>query len=88
MTASAGSAQALLRQQGDAGESRGVIGQDVGAVGVSGDQTRGRDGCPSCLMEKHTSVGSPTCDLLQFAAGDKSLYICLAALPPRHDPTR
>jgi hypothetical protein len=52
--------QALLREQRDAGEPCGVIGQDVGAVRVTGDQSRGRGDCPSRLVERRApSAAAP-----------------------------
>jgi hypothetical protein len=55
-------AQALLRQEGDAPEPCGVIGQDVGAVGVGGDQPAGRGCRPPSLCEQRSAVSRGTRD--------------------------
>jgi hypothetical protein len=63
-------AQPLLGEQGDAGEPRGIIGQDVGAVRITGDQP-GRGGRRlSRLLEQRGPVGRRAAHSLQFPADD------------------
>src|SRR5260221_14593251 len=79
-----GGAQALLRQQSDSGKSCGIVGQDVGAVGIGLDQAGGGGCRPSCLREQRSAVGRHARDMLQFPAQKELLDLCLASLPPGH----
>src|SRR6266496_5053174 len=83
MTATSG-AQSLLRQESDASEPCGVIGQDVGAIGVDRDQPGRRSCSGSCLREQRNAVSLRTSHCLQFPVSDELLYYCLASRPPTH----
>ncbi len=84
MASAGGGAQALLCQQGYAGKSCGIVGQDVGAVGVDLDQA-GSCGCrPSCLREQRSAVGRRARDMLQLSVAEELLDLSLAYLPPAH----
>src|SRR3984893_13769926 len=79
-----GGAQALLGQQGDTGKSCGVVGKDVGAVGIGLDQACGCGCRPSCLCEQRSAVGRRARDLLECPVPEQLLDLSLASLPSAH----
>ena len=74
-----GRAQALLGEQGGSGEPGGVVGQDVGAVGVGAGERGRADQGLSGVGQQRVPVGCGAGDPFEFAAGEESRDFSLAA---------
>ncbi len=84
MAAVGGRAESLLGEQGGAGEPGGVVGEDVGAVGVGVGEGSGGGGGGLGLAEQRSAVGGGSGDVFEFAAAEELLDLGLAAGPSGH----
>src|ERR1019366_6127861 len=84
VTTVGGGTHALLRQQRNTGEPRGVVGQDVSAVGVGLNQALSRGCRLSCLGEQRGTAGCCPSHVFQLPLADELLYLGLACLPSSH----
>ena len=83
MAAVSGRTHTLLREQGIAGESSGVIRQNMSTVRISLNQTVRSGYGLSCMYQQWGTGSCRARHVLQFSTANQLLYFSLACLPSR-----